>query len=195
VRLTAALICHLSVCQTLRSLSRDPHCLYSLVCTLCLWHVPQHFRNAYMQCRLAPTIHSTMPSMPASQRALSARNRAPPFSVRRRKAFACVGSGNSNAFNIPENKHVVVIGGTGRVGSSTASTLLNSFPHLQVSVAGRSRTSYEQAVVRRPALSRAKFLQCDINGDKAALKVQGLCCRIAACFSRHLASMHLSTPC
>ncbi len=70
-------------------------------------------------------------------------------------------------------KRVVIIGGTGRVGSSTADALLTSFPDIQVTVAGRSRESYEAAVGRRPTLAAAAWQAVDINSD-ASVQVRSI---------------------
>lgn len=67
-------------------------------------------------------------------------------------------------------KRALVIGGTGRVGSSSASAMLSSFPGLQVTLASRSKASYDAAVAARPELSKSEFKTVDIN-DKAAIKV------------------------
>ncbi|GFR50296.1 hypothetical protein Agub_g12486 [Astrephomene gubernaculifera] len=58
---------------------------------------------------------------------------------------------------------VVVIGGTGRVGSSTASALIKEFPNLKITLASRSEMSYQAAVSRRPELSKASFQTVDIT--------------------------------
>lgn len=50
-------------------------------------------------------------------------------------------------------KHVLILGGTGRVGSSTAAALLRSEPGLRITLAGRSRKTYEAAMKRRPELA------------------------------------------
>ena len=55
------------------------------------------------------------------------------------------------------HKRILVLGGTGRVGSSTAVALLRKDPSLQVIVASRSRASYYAAVKKRPKLAAAKF--------------------------------------
>ncbi|GLI71627.1 hypothetical protein VaNZ11_016899 [Volvox africanus] len=61
---------------------------------------------------------------------------------------------------------VVVIGGTGRVGSSTASALIKEFPNLKITLASRSDASYQAAISRRPELSKASFQHVDItNAD------------------------------
>lgn len=67
-------------------------------------------------------------------------------------------------------KNVVIIGGTGRVGSSTASALIKSFPDLNVTIASRSTDSHKAAVERRPDLKAAGFKAVDIN-NKESIKV------------------------
>ena len=62
-----------------------------------------------------------------------------------------------------EGKRVLIIGGTGRVGSSAASALLKSFSGINISLASRSSGSYDQAVQLRPELKQTKFLKLDIN--------------------------------
>ncbi len=68
-------------------------------------------------------------------------------------------------------KRVVVLGGTGRVGSSSAASLLAHFPQHEVTLASRSVESYNTAVERRPSLSAARFVTCDI-GDSRAVEVR-----------------------
>ena len=72
-----------------------------------------------------------------------------------------------------QGKHVVVIGGTGRVGSSTASALIKSFPGLKVTVASRSKDSYQQMLGRRPELSKAEFRPVDIDSQDS-IKVSNI---------------------
>lgn len=70
----------------------------------------------------------------------------------------------------PTQKHVVVIGGTGRVGSSTAAALIALDPNLKVSIAGRSQESHAAMLLRRPELASVPFKQCDIT-DLASVQV------------------------
>jgi len=56
-----------------------------------------------------------------------------------------------------DSKRVVILGGTGRVGSSTAVALLRIDPHLEIIVGSRSQDSYTAAVKKRPDLKGAKF--------------------------------------
>lgn len=60
-------------------------------------------------------------------------------------------------------KKVVVLGGTGRVGSATAASLLENFQHYDITVASRSRESFNNILKLRPRLEGAHFAQCDIN--------------------------------
>lgn len=73
-----------------------------------------------------------------------------------RKMLTCFASA---AEDTAAQRKVVVLGGTGRVGSSTAVSLLKKDPSLQVVVASRSKDTYNQAVKKRPQLSRAQFVQ------------------------------------
>lgn len=66
---------------------------------------------------------------------------------------------------------MVIIGGTGRVGSSAAAALLSSFPNVKVTLAGRSKASYEAALLRRPELRSAEYKQVDIS-DAASVQVR-----------------------
>jgi len=56
-----------------------------------------------------------------------------------------------------ERKRVLILGGTGRVGSSTAVALLRLDPHLEIVVGSRSQDSYTAAVKKRPDLKGARF--------------------------------------
>ena len=62
-----------------------------------------------------------------------------------------------------EGKQVLIIGGTGRVGSSTAAALLSSFPGIKVTLASRSAQSYERAVTLRPELRQTSFQPLDVG--------------------------------
>jgi len=69
-------------------------------------------------------------------------------------------------------KKILVLGGTGRVGSSTALSLLQRTPGHRVTLSGRQRGNYEATLERRPALRDTAFLSLDIN-DAAAVQVRG----------------------
>lgn len=67
-------------------------------------------------------------------------------------------------------KKVVVLGGTGRVGSATAASLIENFKQYDITVASRSQQSFEKIMEIRPGLKGARFAQCDIT-DKESVKV------------------------
>lgn len=102
-------------------------------------------------------------------------------------------------------QRVVVLGGTGRVGGSTASALLSGkdADQLVVQVAGRSRENYHTAAERRPDLTKAEFLRCDIDdlaSVKAAIQGADLVIHAAGPFQRKgtctvlQAAIELRTP-
>jgi hypothetical protein len=65
------------------------------------------------------------------------------------------------------NKKVIVLGGTGRVGSATAASLLENFKHYDITVASRSQASFDKIKQLRPGLHNAKFAACDINSKES----------------------------
>ena len=70
------------------------------------------------------------------------------------------------------SKKIAVLGGTGRVGSSTVSSLLQN-PDYEVIVASRSKDSYDRITQFRPELKKTQFQACDIT-DPKSIKVCGL---------------------
>jgi hypothetical protein len=74
----------------------------------------------------------------------------------------------------PKCPKVVLIGGTGRVGSSTASNLLRTIPEAEIYLGSRTRETFEAALQRRPDLSKASHIQLDIH-DQASVEraIQG----------------------
>ncbi|KAI8469515.1 MAG: saccharopine dehydrogenase-like protein [Monoraphidium minutum] len=63
-----------------------------------------------------------------------------------------------------DKKKVVVVGGTGRVGSATASSLVENFSDVyEVAVAGRTQENFDKIVQLRPRLQGARFVTCDIT--------------------------------
>ncbi|CAK0739628.1 hypothetical protein CVIRNUC_001182 [Coccomyxa viridis] len=86
-----------------------------------------------------------------------------------------------------EHRKVLILGGTGRVGASTASALLRKCPDAEIILASRSTKSYEAAVKKRPELANAKFLAVDIDDAaslEAALKGVSLVVHTAGPFQR-----------
>lgn len=67
-------------------------------------------------------------------------------------------------------KKVVVLGGTGRVGSATAASLIENFKQYDITVASRSQQSFDNILEIRPGLKGARFAQCDIS-NKESVKV------------------------
>lgn len=81
-------------------------------------------------------------------------------------------------------KRVLILGGTGRVGSLTAAELLRAEPGVDVVLAGRREASYRKVVDARPELAAARFLRCDIDSDAdlaAALQGVDLVVHTAGC--------------
>lgn len=67
-------------------------------------------------------------------------------------------------------QHVLILGGTGRVGSSTAASLLQQRKDsIRVSLSGRRQEGYDAAVANRPELQDTDFCCCDID-DPASLE-------------------------
>lgn len=67
-------------------------------------------------------------------------------------------------------QHVLILGGTGRVGSSTAASLLqHKKESIRISLSGRRQEGFDAAVANRPELQGVEFCRCDID-DAASLK-------------------------
>eukprot|EP00238_Polyblepharides_amylifera_P000296 CAMPEP_0196574314 /NCGR_PEP_ID=MMETSP1081-20130531/4055_1 /TAXON_ID=36882 /ORGANISM="Pyramimonas amylifera, Strain CCMP720" /LENGTH=418 /DNA_ID=CAMNT_0041892303 /DNA_START=129 /DNA_END=1382 /DNA_ORIENTATION=+ len=67
-------------------------------------------------------------------------------------------------------KKVVVVGGTGRVGSSTAAALKALDPDIQITLAGRSREHFETAKSNWEGLEHAVFSQCELSDADSLMK-------------------------
>mmetsp|Transcript_29014 Transcript_29014/g.55656 ORF Transcript_29014/g.55656 Transcript_29014/m.55656 type:complete len:443 (-) Transcript_29014:230-1558(-) len=67
-------------------------------------------------------------------------------------------------------KKVLVVGGTGRVGSSTAAALVASDADVEVFLAGRSRENADVAKASWQGLKNAPFVECDIMKPEALAK-------------------------
>lgn len=96
-------------------------------------------------------------------------------------------SPSSNGSEDRERKHVLVLGGTGRVGSSTAASLLQLGADVDISLSGRRPEAFHKAVKARPELKAARFRQCDIDDAKSlaeALKDVDLLLHAAGPFQR-----------
>ena len=74
---------------------------------------------------------------------------------------------------VGKGEKLLIIGGTGRVGASTASALRETHPNLEIILSSQSRASYDAAVENRPELKGLGFRvvnRDDINSIKEALK-------------------------
>ena len=114
--------------------------------------------------------------------------------VRQRLSVAA----ESNGY--PDSGRVVILGGTGRVGSSTAVALIKKCPGLEVVVASRSRDSFQKAQKKRPLLSKAKYEQVLLSSrSRSPLDPQrhaptSLKYGPWACFTRQASRGDLSRP-
>jgi saccharopine dehydrogenase-like NADP-dependent oxidoreductase len=64
---------------------------------------------------------------------------------------------------VPSSPRIVLIGGTGRVGSSTASALLHTIPDSKLILGSRTVQSYKNAIERRPNLINSSHVLLDVN--------------------------------
>jgi hypothetical protein len=64
---------------------------------------------------------------------------------------------------LPRQPKVVLIGGTGRVGSSTASNIKRLVPEVELCLGSRTRETFDAALARRPDLAGARHLALDID--------------------------------
>lgn len=111
-----------------------------------------------------------MPSSVASSVLLSTSFRTSEQNQVIYRRYVRAGASSDVAVNVEkDSKKILVIGGTGRVGASSAVCLLQS-KH-QVTLTGRSEASYAAALERRPELSSTSFAAVDL-ADVDALKQQ-----------------------
>jgi len=104
-----------------------------------------------------------------------------------RRTSALRASSDSLQVSDLSGKKVAIIGGTGRVGSSSAVALMKMFPGIQVTVSSRNSSSYDSAKDYRPDLKDASFKAVDINDAesiKAAITGQDLVIHTAGPFQR-----------
>lgn len=74
--------------------------------------------------------------------------------------------------SISEAKRIIIIGGTGRVGASTASALAKAMPNCSITLASRTPASFNDAVSSRPELGAvASHVSVDVNDARTLLKV------------------------
>eukprot|EP01023_Acetabularia_acetabulum_P027092 TRINITY_DN25646_c1_g1_i2.p1 TRINITY_DN25646_c1_g1~~TRINITY_DN25646_c1_g1_i2.p1 ORF type:complete len:113 (-),score=7.93 TRINITY_DN25646_c1_g1_i2:12-350(-) len=60
-------------------------------------------------------------------------------------------------------KNILILGGTGRVGSSTATALKQFLPGSRIVLSGRNQFKYQQVIQEKPQLNECSFQLCDID--------------------------------
>jgi len=82
----------------------------------------------------------------------------------------CQKSASNDAFEdtnvptiLPPSPRIVLIGGTGRVGASTASALLQTVPDSKLILGSRTVQSYKNTLERRPELRHSSHIVLDVN--------------------------------
>lgn len=69
------------------------------------------------------------------------------------------------------NKKIIIIGGTGRVGQSTASSLLNNIQDINITLGSRSIENFKSLISKNKQFqNKTKFAKVDIN-DINSIKV------------------------
>lgn len=64
---------------------------------------------------------------------------------------------------VGKGKTLLIIGGTGRVGSSTAASLVHTHPNLKIILGTRGKEGYDAAVENRPSLKGLEYRILDRN--------------------------------
>ncbi len=88
---------------------------------------------------------------------------------------------------VGKGKKLLIIGGTGRVGSSTAASLLQTHPNLKITLGSQSQASFDAAVENRPSLKGLDFKKMnrnDLQSILAAVKECDLVLHCAGPFQR-----------
>lgn len=88
---------------------------------------------------------------------------------------------------VGEGKTLLIIGGTGRVGASTAAALTATHPSLKIVLGSQNRASYDDAVQNRPELKGLDFKvvnRDDIDSLTKALKECDIVLHTAGPFQR-----------
>lgn len=115
--------------------------------------------------------YRTAPLRDVGQQQLRPRLKTNQSRHRGRQRLQCTAS----AAEQTSKKKVVVLGGTGRVGSSTAVALLKKDPTLDVVVGSRSPDSFSKAVKKRPRLEGARFEQVTLQAVPYQLEGRLVC--------------------
>lgn len=83
----------------------------------------------------------------------------------RRRVTQAAAAGGAGEAGVPR---VVIVGGTGRVGRSTAVALAGCGAPLALTLAGRDAARFQAATAAEPTLRAARFVACDVE-DPASL--------------------------
>lgn len=71
---------------------------------------------------------------------------------------------------ISEGKNIVIIGGTGRVGASTAAALAKALPNCSITLASRTKSSFDDAISSRPELGTVSYVPVDVHDSRSLMK-------------------------
>jgi saccharopine dehydrogenase-like NADP-dependent oxidoreductase len=71
---------------------------------------------------------------------------------------------------ISEAKNIIIIGGTGRVGASTAAALAKALPNCSITLASRTKFSFDDAISLRPELGAVSHIPVDVNDSRSLMK-------------------------
>ena len=76
---------------------------------------------------------------------------------------------------VGKGKKLLIIGGTGRVGSSTAASLIQTHPNLTIILGTRGQEGYDAAVKNRPSLQGLEYRIVDRNDLQSILSAMKGC--------------------
>lgn len=76
---------------------------------------------------------------------------------------------------VGKGKKLLIIGGTGRVGSSTAASLVQTHPNLTIILGTRGQEGYDAAVANRPSLEGLEYRIVDRNDLQSILSAMKGC--------------------
>ncbi len=82
---------------------------------------------------------------------------------------------------VGKGKKLLIIGGTGRVGSSTADSLRQTHPNLTIILASQSQESYDAAVKNRPSLQGLAFTKVNRNDLQSIMSAVKDCDLVLHC--------------
>lgn len=82
---------------------------------------------------------------------------------------------------VGKGKKLLIIGGTGRVGSSTADSLRQTHPNLTIILGSQSQESYDAAVKNRPSLQGSAFIKVNRNNLQSIMSAVKDCDLVLHC--------------